>query len=310
MLATLGALPEQQDGWAFEMKWDGVRGIVYTDGASVRVMSRNDRDVSVTYPELAGLGAALGGRQVVLDGEVVAFDAEARPSFRLLQQRIHVADPAAARRLAERVPAVYLVFDLVQQDGAWLLDRPYAERRAALDALALDGQHWHTPPAFDGDGPAAVAASQGAGLEGVVAKRLSSRYQPGRRSPDWVKVKNVRTQEVVVVGWKPGAGRREGTIGSLLLGVHGPAGWEYVGGVGTGFTAAMLDDMLAQLRPLARPTPVLDVPRADARDARWVAPEVVGEVAFGEWTGDGRLRHPAWRGLRTDKSPDDVVRES
>lgn len=320
MLAVAGPLP--QDGgsaagqpghaWAFEMKWDGVRAIIHRSEASsgrVRVLSRNDRDVSVSYPELAGLADVLPPATVV-DGEIVAFDASGRPSFGRLQSRMHVADPAAARRLAGTDPAVFLAFDLLYLRGEPLLERPYTERRAQLEELALTGGSWQTPPVFHGNGPAAVETSLTAGLEGVVAKRLTSRYVPGRRSPDWIKIKHARAQEVVLIGWKPGGGRRAGTLGSLLLAVPDAGELHYAGGVGTGFTDAMLADLLTRLRSLEVTTAPAVVPRADAREAHWVEPVLVGEVAFTEWTGDGRLRHPSWRGLRPDKSPADVVRES
>jgi bifunctional non-homologous end joining protein LigD len=192
------------------------------------------------------------------------------------------------------------------------LDTPYSERRKTLEGLNLRGPHWSTPPHFTGAGEDAVATSRAQGLEGVVAKRLSSKYLPAKRTRDWLKVKNVRTQEVVVAGWRPGNGRRAGTIGSLLLGMPGEHGLEYVGHVGTGFTAAALADVGRTLRPLERKTSpfAVDPPRPDARDAHWVTPKLVGEVAFAEWTDDGRMRHPTWRGLRPDKSPGEVVKES
>ena len=289
-----------------------MRALVRVAGGRITIKSRNDIDVTVSYPELRALGEQLGTTQVLLDGEIVSFDDEGRPSFRRLQQRMHVASAASARRLADSDPAVYLIFDLLHLDGRSLLGLPYTQRRELLDGLELAGASWQTPPVFEGNGTQAVRASQQQGLEGVVAKRLTSRYRPGRRSPDWVKVKNIRAQEVVVGGWSPGKGRREGTIGSLLLGLPGERGLDYVGQVGTGFTDDMLADLLTRLKRLARKTSPFDpdVPRADARDAQWVSPRLVGEVAFGEWTSDGRLRHPAWRGLRPDKSPSEVVRES
>ncbi len=312
MLATLGELPSDEAQWAFEMKWDGVRALVAVEGGRITISSRNDRDVTVSYPELRALGEQLGSTQALLDGEIVSFDDDGRPSFGRLQRRMHVASAAQARRLADSAPVAYLIFDLLHLDGRSLLDLPYPQRREFLEDLDLNGICWQTPPAFEGDGAGAVDASRQQGLEGVVAKRLTSRYRPGRRSPDWVKVKNIRTQEVIVGGWSPGKGRRSGTVGALLLGIPGESGLGYVGQVGTGFTDAMLDDLAARFARLARKTSPFDppVPRADARDARWVTPRLVGEVAFTEWTGDGRLRHPSWRGLRPDKSPNDVVRES
>jgi bifunctional non-homologous end joining protein LigD len=311
MLATLGKLP-RDDGWAFEMKWDGVRALIRVDGGRITVVSRNGRDVTVSYPEVRALGEELGSSQVLLDGEIVSFDADGRPSFGKLQQRMHVASAVSARRLAASDPAVFLAFDLLHLDGRSLLDLPYEQRRELLTGLELDGEFWQTPPAFAGSGSAAVHASQEQGLEGVVAKRISSRYTPGRRSAEWVKVKNIRTQEVVIGGWSPGRGRRAETIGALLLGLPGDGGLRYIGQVGTGFTQQILDDLLARLSRLTRKTSPFkpDVPRADARDAIWVTPRLVGEVAFSEWTADDRLRHPSWRGLRPDKSVDEVTRES
>jgi bifunctional non-homologous end joining protein LigD len=313
MLATPGELPsgEQEDRWAFEMKWDGVRAMVYLDGSGVRVLTRNDREVASTYPELAGLGAATGVDGAVLDGEIVAFDSRGRPSFGELQARMHVQHPSAA--LLAQVPVTLLVFDVCHLGGQSLLRTPYVDRRAVLEGLGLDGPRWATPPVFDGDGAAARAASRAQGLEGVVAKRRDSVYEPGKRSRSWVKVKHIRMQEVVVCGWQPGGGRREGGIGSLLLGVHDEQGrLVYAGHVGTGFTDRMLDDLLARLAPLERKTSPLadEVPRAQVKDARWVSPRLVGEVAFGEWTRDGRMRHPVWRGLRPDKTVEEVVREA
>lgn len=312
MLATLGQLPADDDRWAYEMKWDGVRALVRVDGGRITVMSRNDRDVTVSYPELRPLGEQLGTTQVLLDGEIVSFDEDGRPSFGRLQQRMHVASSASARRLADSDPAVLLIFDLLHLDGRSLLDLPYDQRRELLLGLELSGPSWQTPPAFAGSGAAAVRASRERQLEGVMAKRRTSRYLPGRRSPEWVKVKNIRTQEVIIGGWSTGKGRRAGTIGSLLLGLPEATGLRYIGQVGTGFTDVVLADLSGRLNRLARKTSPFDpaVPRADARDAQWVTPRLVGEVAFTEWTTDGRLRHPSWRGLRPDKSPDEVVRES
>lgn len=312
MLAVLRDSVPDGDGWSFEMKWDGVRAIVTVDAGEVAITSRNLNDVTVSYPELSPIGTALPGRRVVIDGEIVAFDVAGRPDFGLLQKRMHVASAPAAAALARTSPVVLLAFDLLHEDGTNLMPRPYVERRERLEALDLDAPGWQVPPAFDGSGADAVRASAAAALEGVVAKRNSSPYRPGRRSPDWLKVKNLRTQEVIIGGWAPGKGRREGTIGSLLLGIPANGRLRYAGQVGTGFTDALLDDLHDELVADATESCPFDPPppRPDARDAIWVRPRLVGEVRFTEWTGDGRLRHPAWRGLRPDKSPEDVVRES
>ena len=312
MLATAGELPPAaaEEAWAFEMKWDGVRAVVYVDG-DVRVLTRNDREVAATYPELRGLSGALAGRPVVLDGEIVALDEAGRPSFGQLQARMHVQHPSAA--LLAQVPVSLLVFDVLHAGGESLVSRTYDQRRGLLEDLGLAGPCWATPPAFEGDGAAAMAASRAQGLEGVIAKRRVSTYLPGRRSRDWIKVKHVRMQEVVVGGWSPGEGRRAGGLGSLLLGVPDEDGrLRYAGHVGTGFSDRVLADLMARLTRLEQPAPPFadEVPRAHAKGAHWVSPEMVGEVAFSEWTRDGRMRHPTWRGLREDKSPDEVVRET
>ncbi len=313
MMATLAdSLPADDERWAYEMKWDGVRAVVHVDGGRPTAWSRNDIDITGTYPELRAMAESMGATQAVLDGELVALDKAGRPSFERLQPRMHVTGAARIRRLAESVPVTYYVFDLLHLDGRSTMSLPYRERRALLEELGLSGPSWQTPPAWVGGGQAVLAAAREQHLEGVVAKQVDSAYEPGARSRRWLKVKNLRTQEVVVAGWRPGQGRRADGIGSLLLAVPGADGWQYVGKVGTGFTADALQELQRRLEPLTTDVSPLgdDVPRADARDAHWVRPELVGEVRFTEWTRDRRLRHPAWRGLRPDKSPDQVVRET
>jgi bifunctional non-homologous end joining protein LigD len=325
MLAIAGELPSaaEDERWAYETKWDGIRVLAFADSGQVRLRSRNDLDVTVSYPELAELGARLGSRQAVLDGEVVAFGPDGQPSFARLQKRMHIGRPADAQRLSGTDPVRYLIFDLLHLDGSATIGLPYQQRRELLEGLSLDGASWQCPRYFAGNGAMVLQASRELGLEGVVAKRLASTYRPGRRSPDWRKIKNIRTQEVVILGWQPGNGRRAGTIGSVLVGVprddeagderkSAATGLRYAGKVGTGFTDAALVALHRQLQPLARPTPPLAVPppRADTVGAQWIQPRLVAEVSFTEWTPDGRLRHPVWRGLRPDKSVDDVRLES
>jgi bifunctional non-homologous end joining protein LigD len=313
MVATLAdALPDDDERWAYEMKWDGVRAVVHVDGGRPTAWSRNDIDITDTYPELRAMAESMGSTQAVLDGELVALDPGGRPSFELLQPRMHVTGAARIRRLSVSVPVTYYVFDLLHLDGRSTMSVPYRERRALLEGLGLSGPSWQTPPAWFGGGEAVLAAAREQRLEGVVAKQVESAYQPGARSRSWLKIKNLRTQEVIVAGWRPGQGRRADTIGALLLAIPDADGLRYAGKVGTGFTAAGLADLQRRLDPLASDQSPLgdDVPRADARGAHWVRPELVGEVRFTEWTRDGRLRHPAWRGLRPDKSAHDVVRET
>jgi bifunctional non-homologous end joining protein LigD len=318
MLATSRPTFDLHDGegaaraseYAYEMKWDGVRALVYVDGGRIRIESRNLRDVTVSYPELRGLGESLGSRQVLLDGEIVAFDASGRPSFSRLQERMHVGDASKARRLASSVPAVYLAFDVLHLDGRDVTKLPYVERRSLLEGLGIAGPSWQVPPAFEGNGAAALKASQDAGLEGIVAKKSDSAYHPGRRSDCWVKVKNIRGQEVVVAGWKPGQGGRTGQIGSLLLGVYDEDGrLNYAGHVGTGFGATELRRLEALLKPLRIDKSPFSAPNAGGKDAIYTRPEVVAQVEFTEWTPDGKLRHPSYKGTRDDKDPREVIRE-
>jgi bifunctional non-homologous end joining protein LigD len=308
MLAVAGVLPVDDTQWGFEFKWDGVRIVAYVDGSGLRLLTRNDRDTTFGYPELHDLSDDLGSRAVVLDGEIVAFDNSGRPSFSRLQPRMHVADASRARLLASTTPVDLLVFDILRVEGHDTVDLSYEQRRALLDELDFGGTRWHCPPWYRGGGADVLRASQEQGLEGVMAKRLSSTYHPGRRSGDWRKVKNFRTQEVVIGGWTPGAGRRSGALGALLVGLPGPSGLTYAGKVGTGFSDAALDALSHTLAPLARTTSPFSPPpsRAESAGATWVTPALVGEVSFREWTPQGRLRQPSWRGLRPDKNPGDV----
>jgi bifunctional non-homologous end joining protein LigD len=312
MLAHAAELPADDDGWAYESKWDGVRAIAYVEGGRVRAFTRNDKDVTSTFPELRELGEFLGARSAVLDGELVAFEEDGRPSFGRLQHRLHVTSSAAVARRAREVPVTYMLFDLLYLDGHLLVGRPYDERRVQLESLQLAGRTFATTDSLRGvHGPDVVAAARESGLEGIVAKRRDSPYRPGRRSADWRKVKNFRAQEVVVGGWTDGKGERQGSLGALLLGIPGPDGLTFVGKVGTGFSEEDRRELLELLRQLeARDTPFSSRLSASERAlAHFVDPTVVGEVQYGEWTSDGRLRHPSWRGLRPDKDPSDVVHE-
>ncbi|MFZ0172661.1 MAG: non-homologous end-joining DNA ligase [Acidimicrobiales bacterium] len=307
MLATAGHLPADEAGWAFEFKWDGIRAIAFLQAGQVRFASRNDKDLTGSVPELQP-GGALGELSAVLDGEIVALDERGVPRFQLLQNRGRESGPGANRSAG----VAYIVFDIVWLAGRSLMGEPYSERRRVLDCLGLGRvQGWMVAPSFSGPGEDVFEASRQRHLEGVVAKRLDSRYSPGRRSSAWVKVKHAKDQEVVIGGWTRGEGSRSGSIGALLLGVNGPEGLAYVGKVGSGFDgrelrmlAARFADLVADGSPFSTP-----VPAADARVATWLQPSLVGEVSYTEWTDSGRLRQPVWRGLRPDKSPADVVRE-
>ena len=304
MLATPAReLPAGEERWAAEFKWDGLRAVAYVSGGGLRLRSRGDRDITGTYPELAGVAGVARRHQLVLDGEIVALGDDGRPSFFALQRRMHIGRPAAG--LAAAVPVHYLVFDVMHIDGRTLLRTPYAQRRALLEDLDLAGTFVDVPPSFPGGGQAVLAASLEYGLEGVVIKQLESTYLPGRRSPLWLKVKHERIQDVVIGGWTPGKGRRISLFGSLLLGVQGPAGLQYSGQVGTGFTEAALLDLTGALHTLEQPdSPFAGlVPPALSRQARWVRPVLAGQVSYTEWTPAGRLRHPSWRGLLAGNHP-------
>ena len=312
MLATPGTLPPGP-GWAYELKWDGVRVLVDVGPEGFRLISRRGNEVTVAYPELAGLAGV--APDILLDGEVVALS-DGRPSFAALQNRMHVRSLRQARMLATTVPVTYLAFDVLRLYGVDLTARPYAERRATLERVGLNGPNWTVPPVFD-DGPATMAAAKSNGLEGVVAKRLTSVYRPGARSQDWIKVRLNQRQEFVVGGWEHGEGGRTGEIGALMLGYYPDDGAAaagdlvYAGQVGSGFTARTLADTGRLLAPLVRPTSPFRMipPDVRGRVITWVEPEVVVDVAFAEWTPDGRLRFATFQGVRDDKDPTEVRRE-
>lgn len=308
MLAKPGALPRRPEEWAFEVKWDGVRAMVRSQPGRIHLFSRAGNDITAAYPELRPLNRQLSSHEAILDGEVVAFDDDGRPSFQALQSRMH-ARGAQVKRLAERRPVTLMLFDVVWLDGHALVDRPWSERRAALEDLGLDGVHWQTPPAYVGQGEALLAATAEQGLEGVIAKRTDAVYRPGRRSDAWIKVKNEQRQEFVVGGWLPGKGGRAGVLGSLQLGVYDADGaLRYAGGVGTGFDRDTLKTLTAKLERLERKTSPF-AGRQPPREARFVTPSLVVEVRFAEWTSDGSVRQGAFRGVRNDKDARDVVRE-
>ena len=313
MLAKAGPLPRAGD-WAYELKWDGVRALVSSEPGRIRIESRNGRDITASYPELRALNRALSHHRAILDGEIVAFDEDGRPSFGRLQQRMHLTNESQVRRRAQEVPVVLVLFDLLWLDGHSLMHLPYDERRARLEALELTGPNWQTPAAHHGDGAALLEATARQGLEGLIAKRRDSPYEPGRRSGAWIKVKNVNRQEVVIAGWLPGEGRRASRIGALVVGVHDetdpPSPLRYAGRVGTGFTDRTLDELRERLEPLRTDhSPFGHHPQGLPRNVQWVTPSLLAEVEYGEWTSDGLLRHPSFKGLRADKDPADVVRE-
>ena len=332
MLATAAPRLPGDDGWAYEIKWDGIRALAYISPDGLRISARRGADHTPRYPELTALIDALGGREAILDGEIVAFDESGRPSFQLLQRRMGLANETTIRLRAAETPATYVAFDLLWLEGRSLIDAPYEARRDALAGLGFDGPNWQAPAHHVGEGERLWTAIRKRGLEGVVAKRLGSPYRPGKRSREWLKIRYRRGQELVIGGWMPGEGSRGGRVGSLLVGhwdatpeeaerLGRPQQLVYAGGVGTGFTQETLTRLTAALEPLRRdesPFELGEDPRVKyaqrARDRGagpvWVEPELVCEVEFTEWTREGTLRQSAFKGLRDDKDPREVVRES
>jgi bifunctional non-homologous end joining protein LigD len=307
MMAQPGSMPSGA-GWSYELKWDGVRVLAEITADRCRLWSRNGRDVSLGYPELLGIADAGLPVPTILDGEIVTLDASGAPSFGLLQRRMHVRDPRQVAHLMHEVPVSVRLFDLPRCDGRSLLEATYDDRRAVLESLEIDDPFWEIPPAFT-DGEEALAESADTGLEGVVAKRRQSRYLPGKRSSDWVKVKHFLTRDVILCGWHPGEGNREGRIGSLYCGAYDGDRLVLIGKVGSGLDFKILDILSAELADLEVDKPPFDagtIPLSDRRRAHWLEPVLVAEVAYSGWGADGRLRHPVWRGLRFDIPPPSV----
>ncbi|WP_333775737.1 ATP-dependent DNA ligase [Streptomyces sp. IBSBF 3136] len=307
MLATPGSLPAaaQDERWAYETKQDGQRVMVYLPGdGSVLLRARSGEDITAAYPELRPLAAALGGTAAVLDGEVLALDAGGRADFQLLQSRMGLAHaPARAARRAARVPVHLVLFD-APYVAEPLLRLPYTRRRARLEELGLAGPHWSTPAAVTGHGAEALRATREHGLEGLVCKRLDSVYEPGVRSRAWIKIRHMRSEDVIIGGWLPGRGRLAGLPGAVLVGQRAGGRLRYVGGVGTGWSTAERAALAALLAAEATDICPFDpVPRIP--EARWVLPRLVGEVSYSTRTRDGMLRQPSWQRLRPDLTPEE-----
>ncbi len=308
MLAEAGAMPADPGEWGFEYKWDGMRALAYWQRGKLRLESRTLRDVTAQYPDLVPKRDAGRRGAFLLDGEIVALDGRARPSFGLLQKRMH-ASAQTARRICAAVPVQYFAFDVLWHGGQALLGRPYAERRATLEALALPHAAWRVPGSHAGEGAAMLRVARSKGIEGLVSKRLTSPYRPGVRSRDWIKIKVVRRQEFVIGGWEPRR-QSEREIASLLVGYYAPdaLGLVFAGRVGTGFD----DETHARLVPLLRAAERRESPfagRVGKRGTRFTAPALVAEVAYRRWPPGGALQQASFLGLRSDVPPHQVVRE-
>jgi DNA polymerase LigD, ligase domain len=305
MLASTGTVIPGGPEWAHEIKWDGMRVLADVADGRLRLSSRNENDVTTSFPELSTLAGPGMPDDMLLDGEVVALDA-GLPSFSALSERMHVSSVRRAGRLAVTRPVTYMVFDLLRLDGVDLTAQPLAQRRATLEGIGLAGPNTQVPPTYD-DGGALQIATLEQGLEGVVSKRLSSRYSPGRRSPDWLKFPHRASMSVVIGGWRLETDSAH-RLGAVLVGRPTPDGLAYRGRVGSGLAGQEQERVLRALKSRGVDTsPFADeVPRMDAQGTQWVRPEVVVEVQSLGLSAQGRLRQPAYRGLRPDLSPDDV----
>jgi bifunctional non-homologous end joining protein LigD len=308
MLARSGSLPRDEERYGFEVKWDGIRALLYCDHGHLELQGRNFTDFTPRYPELRGLAEELGARRIVLDGEVVAFDPQGRPSFERLQTRMHLASDSAVRRRMKDTPITYVIFDLLYLDGHSTIALPYEQRRELLEQCELNGPYWRAPGYQRGEGTPLLEATREQGIEGIVAKRLDCPYEPGRRSSGWIKVKNVALQDVVIGGYTPGEGGRSGRIGALAVGVIEDGALKYAGKVGTGFTEQTLAMLQRELDPLLTGASPFDG-RQPPKGTRFVEPSLVASVEFREWTRSGTLRAPSYKGLRPDKDPGEAVRE-
>jgi bifunctional non-homologous end joining protein LigD len=307
-------MPTDQANWAFEYKWDGVRAIAYNDRSGLTILSRNQLDITRRYPELQAMRKALARHDCVLDGEIIALDANDRPSFGELQRRMHVNDDAAIARLVRAVPIVYVLFDVLFLDGKSLMDQPYPQRRTALEKLKLKSDHWELTPSHVGHGKEMLATAKKIGMEGVVAKRLDSTYEPGARSPLWRKIKVVQRQEFVIAGFTGESTGDPHRIGIMLLGYYDKTGkLHYAGHVGTGLAAKDHPLLLREFKKHPRATnPFVETLPTNRRGGiriQYLEPKLVGEIEYRRWPAGGMVQQASFKGLRADKPARSVVRE-
>jgi bifunctional non-homologous end joining protein LigD len=316
MLATLIGDPFDSDEWLFELKWDGVRAFAVCNHETT-LFSRNQRDITATYPELGKLHERMVAIDAMIDGEVVAM-VNGRPSFEALQSRVNLQERVAITRASKALPVTYVAFDLLYLDGQSLLTTPVEDRKARLQELVVEKPGLvMVSPAIESEGRAVFQTARSQNLEGMVAKRLGSPYRPGKRSKDWLKVKSIYDADVVVGGWTKGERGRSGTLGALLVGAYDEGVLRYVGAVGTGFTDRSLADVLNQLREQeSERCPFVDDPSGSRsqfgkviKDPHWTHPRLVAAVEFRELTSAGRLRAPSFKGLRKDKAPEECLFE-
>jgi bifunctional non-homologous end joining protein LigD len=306
-LATLTRERFSDPDWVFERKLDGERCLAFADSAGIRLMSRNQRDITSTYPDVAaGLAAQITAPGQILDGEIVAFSGSST-SFEQLQQRLGLAHPSAS--LVSAVPVIYYIFDVMYSGGQDVRPLAQLERKEILrDLLSFDDPLRYTEHR-ERDGERYFEQACRDRWEGLIAKRATAPYL-GSRTRNWLKFKCESAQEFVIGGYTDPQGARQG-LGALLLGYYDADGkLAYAGKVGTGFSDSVLRSLHATLSGIERDSPPFDSGRLPKTRVHWVDPRLVAEVGFSEWTTDGQLRHPRFQGLRDDKDPADVVRES
>jgi bifunctional non-homologous end joining protein LigD len=311
MLAEGGWKAFDGDDWWFEPKFDGIRALTTMSTAETRLQTRNGRDVSDAYPELHMIHELVDQVNAVIDGEIVAFDESGKNSFEALQQRMNLRNEREIKRMSKQIPVTLVAFDLLWLDGRELIGRPLEERRALLEGVVEQDERLQVVTHVEGEGTAFVDAARTLGLEGVMAKKIGSRYHPGRRVPEWRKIKLTNTQDCVILGWTKGQGGRDQTFGALLVGAIVDGELRWIGQVGTGFTQKMQDMVMEQLAPLVRTTPAIDdAELRAAKGATFVEPKIVCEVEYLEITrSTNKMRAPSFKGLRPDKTPDETVLE-
>ncbi len=310
MMAEGGHKPFDDPAWTFEPKLDGVRTLAYVSPDVTRFVSRTGRDQSAQYPELGGLAAYVNALHAVLDGEVVALNESGQPSFERMQQRINLSSAADIDRARESNPVSIYVFDILWLDDRDLTQLPLTERREILREVVTEDGPIGMTLSVEGDGSSFFNAAEQLGLEGIVAKKLDSIYEPGRRSRHWRKIKAMKVLDAVILGWTPGGGSRSDTFGALLLGAYKDDELRWIGQVGTGFTGKLLSDLQARLDEIEVSSPPVEDPElAAVRGAHWVEPALVAEVTYLQVTRAGRLRAPSFRALRPDKTPEDCLLE-
>jgi bifunctional non-homologous end joining protein LigD len=320
MLAKPGKMPRNHNDYGFEVKWDGIRALAYITDHYTVFLSRNLKDISRQYPELSALNRTVDKKAVILDGEIVALGDDGKPSFACLQHRMGLVAEKTISRMTESTPVTYMIFDILYYNTRSLEPLPYTERRQLLESLSLNGDAWQTPAYYEGTGPTLLKASKDLGLEGIVAKRLDSSYEQGKRTGAWIKIKNQARQELVIAGWVPGSGKRSGRVGSILTGYYDvnpeeailrgyPQRLIYAGKVGTGFSDSFLDWLQGVFTKLRRPVSPFSEP-IPMKDAIFVEPRLVGKFEFTEWTRQHTLRHPSFKGMHADKEATQVVRET